>query len=68
MYCSIEHKQFARQTQKREWWRKQYKAFPEYYNSKKRGTGLLGAHRHDNDGLEYKRVQAEMKRLKLKSY
>lgn len=68
MYCTDEHKQFSRQKQKRDWWSKQYQAFPEHYNSKKKGTGWLGAHMHNDEGLEMKRVQAEMKRLKLKSY
>lgn len=65
-YCSQECSQEARRLKSRVYFSRWYTKNKVYCWARKKGTGTLGPHRHDNDESEYEAIQKELHRLRLR--
>lgn len=65
-YCSEDCSKEARRLKNRIYFSKWYTKNKTYCWARKKGTGTLGPHRHDNDESEYEAIQTELRRLRLR--
>ena len=65
-YCSEDCSKEAPRLKNRIYFSKRYTKNKTYCWARKKGTGTLGPHRHDNDESEYEAIQTELRRLRLR--
>ena len=65
-YCSEDCSKEARRLKNRIYFSRWYTKNKTYCWARKKGTGTLGPHRHDNDESEYEAIQTELRRLRLR--
>ncbi|MGL6298670.1 MAG: hypothetical protein ACRC1M_05815 [Methanobacteriaceae archaeon] len=68
MYCSGEHRRYARQEQKLEYSRRYRKLYKDTFSENQKyglGSGGLGAHRKEDFDSELNLIENEMKRLNI---
>ena len=65
-YCSEDCSKEARRLKNRIYFSRWYTKNKTYCWARKKGTGTLGPHRHDNDESEYEAIQTELRRLHLR--
>jgi len=65
-YCSTDCSQEARRLKNRIYFSRWYTKNKTYCWARKKGTGTLGPHRHQDDEDEYEAIQTELRRLHLR--
>ena len=65
-YCSEDCSKEARRLKSRVYFSRWYTKNKMYCWARKKGTGTLGPHRHQDDEDEYEAIQTELRRLHLR--
>ena len=65
-YCSISCSKEARRLKSRIYFSRWYNKNRKYVWSRKKGTGTLGPHRHEDENQEMETIQTELRRLGLR--